>query len=601
MADITLTSDNCTYDIVYLKTDIGLLPVYKIIYNGTLEVGDKVTGQNFVIASATYTTKAFQQVNKIDGEYVYSRSFHYTENYTQDEEYEIYKGKGIRVYQKNTLIYFGPSEGESSELKVLDLTAADRIYNTSWTYDIENWKVPPLFELSDNTGKVMKLQRSVSETTVTGFTIWSNGEYNFFYHGYSSTGTPESVVYGTISYGNTADIDINTGEVGMVWGMGELYIGEKLEDEASTDADEPDNNPNSDSNNPGITYKGGDGDYDYTSDQLPEPPKPTKGVSNSGFVTIYHMTWAQVQELGRYMWGTFNIDDMKKFFANPIDAFYGFFLLPLPDSAYKGETMLITVGNIATEVQAQVVGSITPSDQYIDIEYGPLKTRNFTGKYLDYSPYMKMKIYIPYIGYEELDPQICTHNTLNLKYRIDVATGSFTVWLTATTTDGKEKQQIGEWMGNCALNIPLSSAQHTHMISSMLQAGASVSSFVGSALDASSPSDIANTVTSGINVAQAGLNVVKSMKPTIKMAGSVSGGSAQMGQQTPYILYEAPHQQVAKEQPELTGVASNGVMLLSKLKDKGYCKVNSVNLHIEGATQGELAEIKQILQSGVIL
>lgn len=380
----------------------------------------------------------------------------------------------------------------------------------------------------------------------------------------------------------------------------DLNIADKEPDEK----DVPERNKNTDSNLPNIELGGGDGDWDPDSDEFVDSGKPSLGASGSGFCTIYNPSRSEIQNLGKYMWNTFNIDDLNKFFTNPADAFFAFFILPLPDDALKGESREIRVGKGKTGVTAKVIGSLTESDQYVDVVYGPIKTKNYAGGYLNFSPYMKMKIFIPFVGLYDLDPTLCINNKLTLKYRIYLGTGDFVCWLETLSRPSKKTMNIGTWSGNCAMSIPLSSAQHTHLISSTLQAASTIGSSVATMLtpDVENPSaGVARSISSGFDALNAGVQAAKALKPDIKMSGAITGNAAMMGCYTPYIIYEAPKPAMPKPYQKYTGIATHEIIKLKDLKGSGYAKIKAINLHITHASDNELDMIKNTLMSGVIL
>ena len=142
---------------------------------------------------------------------------------------------------------------------------------------------------------------------------------------------------------------------------------------------------------------GGEGDFDGTSDAIDFPSLPTIGAVDTGFITLYNPTLLEVQNLASYMWsGLFDIATFRKLFADPMDAIIGFSIVPVavPD----GTSREVMVGNIPTGIY------MTPAaSQFVEVDCGTLNVNEYWGAYLDYEPYTKAQIYLPFIGFQTLN------------------------------------------------------------------------------------------------------------------------------------------------------------------------------------------------------
>lgn len=361
--------------------------------------------------------------------------------------------------------------------------------------------------------------------------------------------------------------------------------------------------------NPDNPYQGGDepnnpgdGTFDYSSDVIHVPGLPTTSVVDSGLVSLYAPTPAELQALGNYLWSdAFSVDTFKKMFNNPMDCILGLSLIPV--KVPTGGSKEITVGNIVSTVSCTVCTS-----QYVEVDCGTFtfNRSNFTGSFLDYSPYLKCFLFLPFIGMNEIDMDEWQNSTMGVVYHVDVLTGAMFCFVT------RNGSVIMTYSGQCSENVPLSSNDFTTTIGSILGVASTAVGAVatvataGSAAPAAAAagglSEAALGARTGASLAGAGVSTasqVGSMKPSIRHSGCVGGGAGIMGVKAPYLLFIAPRMATPNNQEKYTGFSSNKIVELSTCS--GYTEVQAINLHIKNANDMEMAEIENGLKTGVIL
>lgn len=321
---------------------------------------------------------------------------------------------------------------------------------------------------------------------------------------------------------------------------------------------------------------GGDGDMDLNGDNIPHPSAPSLGAANSGFVTLYSPSVSDLRALASYMWsGLFDIDTWRRIFADPMSAILGLSILPI--SVPTSGSAAITVGSQTTTVTAPVVSS-----QYVTVNMGSLDVKKLVGCYLDFDPYTRLSMYLPYIGFVPLSADDVMGRTVNLQYIIDVFSGSCVATL---TSDGSV---VGSWAGCCATQIPITSQDWSNVISGALSIAATGAALVSGAT-AVAPLAVAGMANTAIN----------SQKPNISRSGSMGGSAGMLGVQTPFIIATRPKPAIPGRQNAEIGYPS---FIDDELGDlEGYTVIE--NVHLEGipATEAELEEIDTLLHEGVIL
>lgn len=335
---------------------------------------------------------------------------------------------------------------------------------------------------------------------------------------------------------------------------------------------------------------GGNGDFDYTPDPIDIPDLPTVTATSSGLVTLYAPTSDQLKALADYLWSdAFSLESFKKLFNNPMDAILGLYLIPV--NVGTGAAKEITVGNLVSTVSCNTV-----TTQYVPVDCGTFTFSKsaFTNSFLDWSPYTKCYLYLPFIGTQEINIDEFMGTTMHVVYHVDVMTGAMMCYV-SNSTDGV----IYEYMGQCSENIPLSSTSYSNTIGSILNAAAAVGGVVATAVTGGAAAPAALGMLGGASTATA--QAASSLKPSVAHSGNIGGGAGIMSVNYPYLIFITPRTNIPSSQYKYVGTPSNKVVKLSSLSGTGFNQIEAINLSVKGATDTECAEIDATLKAGVIL
>lgn len=376
------------------------------------------------------------------------------------------------------------------------------------------------------------------------------------------------------------------------------------------------------------------GSFDDDSDSIPDSSLPTISAANTGFTRIYNPTLSQVQSLAQYLWTTPDIietiwNHIKQFFENPMDAIIGFNLVPVPvpDGGTENfKLMYIDTG----------VAMTAASNQFVDRDCGTVEIKRYYGSALDQSPYTKVSCFLPYIGTVQLNTDEVMGTTLQVKYRVDICSGSCVAKI---FIDGN---CLYQYSGHCAINIPISSADFSSYVSAAinvakLAVGAATAGAGGAAMAAAQvagseqqtgnmftsqfggssqnlpalpqsyqePQQSEQTTTSasfaGLSPANVSNTVgeIMNAKPHVEHSGSFSGNTGYLGVRRPFIIIERPNMCMPANYQALNGFPAMITMELGTCK--GFTRVQQVQLTGMTATNPEQAEILELLKSGVVL
>lgn len=311
-------------------------------------------------------------------------------------------------------------------------------------------------------------------------------------------------------------------------------------------------------------------------DDIPIPPLPDVDITDTGFITLYRPSLSQVKRLADYMWSdAFSLASFKKLFADPMDCILGFNVLPVAVPA--GEISPVTVGNISTGVNMTECAS-----QWVAFDCGTVNIGTPYDTYLDYSPYTKYSIYLPYIGLQSLSADDVVGQPIHLVYHIDALSCSCVAYLLCGSS------VLYQFAGSCGYSIPLTGDSFRGMISSMINIATTVAGAV-----ATGGMTAPLAISTGASVASNVMNA----KPEVRRSGSVGSSAGLMGVQTPYLILEIPRICKPRDQQRYLGYPSFITDYVGNVG--GYSEWESVILSGVPCTDEERASIEEILKGGV--
>lgn len=312
-------------------------------------------------------------------------------------------------------------------------------------------------------------------------------------------------------------------------------------------------------------------------DPVGPPPVPPPHAINSRFVTLYTPSLSQLNALAEYLWSpAWSIDGFKKIFANPMDCILG--LMIFPALAAPSGSKEVNVGNLSTGVTMSYI-----DNQYVELNCGSYKITEYYASYLDYDPYTKIEIYLPYIGTHRLSADDVMNKTIQLKYMIDLLSGACVAFLVVEGTT------LYTFTGSCATPIPVSGNDWSNMVNGILSVAGAATAAVISGGSAASMAAGAVASTSLF---------VSSHKEHIRHGGSVASAAGLMSIQIPYLIVTRPRQALPAGQNSFQGYPSFMTESLGSLT--GYTEVESCHLEHIPCTDEELKEIERLLKGGVL-
>lgn len=321
-----------------------------------------------------------------------------------------------------------------------------------------------------------------------------------------------------------------------------------------------------------------------TSDPIPDPEAPEIDAITTGLLTIFKPSISQVQALGDYLWSNaFDVNTLKKLFSDPMEAIIGLSIIPINPPAAGSKS--VKIGDVDTGISMPYIGR-----QFVEKDLGSVTIDPYIGSFMDYSPYTKIDIYLPYVGFRSLDPSDVMGTTLSIKYIIDVVTGGCNAVINVSG-----KGAIYQFNGSCIANVPLSAINYSGAIQNAVSALSSGVMTVAGIASGQAP--IAGMGIAGLAANAA--NTAVNTKEHIQRSGSMGGAAGLCSVQFPYVVIERPRISAPDNYNGFVGNTLNVTMTLADCH--GLTLVDQIHLDNVICTEGERDELLRLLKEGVIL
>lgn len=314
-----------------------------------------------------------------------------------------------------------------------------------------------------------------------------------------------------------------------------------------------------------------DDDNGYSDDKdNDENDNDTSDVSSGIGVltTTFKMTKDRLQQLGRFLWGSNIFDNFSLICNNPIENIISCKSIPL---SLDGSTQKIILGNVDTGVNGDKV-----SNNFAKQNIGSIAITEKYHNFLDYAPYTNIIIYLPYVGFKELDTNLVMGKTLSISYTVDIITGGCLCQITSNNV------KLYEFNGNMGIDIPITASNRAQVEAGYISSGIGIASSVASG-------NIVGAVTSLINSAESQYHYASTSSPNPMCVASTN--------RTCYVILDRPTYQTLKSFNHTRGKKCYLTKTINTLKGYTICDEH-IDLSGISATDSEKEELIKILSSG---
>ena len=313
-------------------------------------------------------------------------------------------------------------------------------------------------------------------------------------------------------------------------------------------------------------------------------------TSGSGLIHVYNPTAGEMTSFGKWLWVTYADNDIQKLWNNPFDGVisaHELYARPSVDGRDNIRSGFLTCPTTANLVRVR----------YNQINCGSVVIPEWYSNYLDYSPYTKASVYLPFIGIVELDSDDIIGHGINITYTVDSYNGSCIAQITVAKQG--YNNTVYQFSGNCSVELPLAGGSQAAIRAGLISAAAtgitSVIGGVASLLTGNIPGAIGG-IAHGVGSA---ISTAVSQKSTVQHSGSFGASYGAMGIKKPYLIIRRPIQKQVINYNEDYGFPAHKRVLIGSCS--GYLRAKEVHVVSPTATDEEKAMIENLLKQGVFV
>ena len=314
-----------------------------------------------------------------------------------------------------------------------------------------------------------------------------------------------------------------------------------------------------------------DNDSGYNDEKDKDEKDNDTGDVSAGIgvlTSTFKMTKERLVQLGQFLWGANIFDKFSLVNNNPIENIISCKSIPINT---EGANQEIVLGNVTTGVNGEKI-----SNNFAKQTIGSIAINEHYHNFLDYAPYTNVILYLPYIGFKELDTSLVMNKTIQVIYTVDAITGGCLAQVYVNSV------RLYEFTGNVGIDIPITASNRAQVESGYIQAG------VGATMSAIG-GNVGSAVTSLLNSATSQYHYSSTGNPSPMCVASTN--------RTCYVIIDRPNYQNLKAFNHTRGRKCYLSKTINTLHGFTICDSN-IDLSGINATQSELEELKEILSSG---
>ena len=314
-----------------------------------------------------------------------------------------------------------------------------------------------------------------------------------------------------------------------------------------------------------------DNDNGYNDGEDKDDEDDDTGDVSAGIgvlTSTFKMTKERLVQLGQFLWSSNIFDRFSLINNNPIENIVSCKSIPINTDGTNQE---IVLGNVTTGVNGEKI-----SNNFAKQTIGSILINEHYHNFLDYTPYTNVILYLPYIGFKELDTTLVMNKTIQVIYTVDSITGGCLAQVYVNNV------RLYEFTGNVGIDIPITASNRAQVEAGYIQAG------VGAAMSAVG-GNIGSAVTSLLNSATSQYHYSSTGNPNPMCVASTN--------RTCYAIIDRPNYQNLKAFNHTRGRKCYLSKTIGSLHGFTVCDSN-IDLSGINATQSELEELKEILSNG---
>lgn len=346
-------------------------------------------------------------------------------------------------------------------------------------------------------------------------------------------------------------------------------------------------------------------------------------------IYLYKIDAANLAVVAQSLWASSLFDKFKDVIFSPASGILGCHILPYQiDSDEMVHTVKLCgteakFANMGTDVEPTQVPGLNPTYTYAYASWAVAAQNHhsevfyvepFFNSFLDFEPYTKIQLRLPFIGTVPIPTSAVMGGYIMINYILDNRNGNLVAQVYAISMRNHETDDanggilIGQWSGNCALSMALTG----NSMGSQDVVGA-IKGFASNAVgtivqdnSSNQTSPVGSLVSAGVN---AGLDILTARHEP-RLFGTLNSGSGPLTDLTCRLIITRPVDVTPGSYKVIDGVRvfsadglleqkglaaySGGTVAQYSGVTQGYVLGN-----IDGATEGEINEIRRLFAEGV--
>ena len=245
-------------------------------------------------------------------------------------------------------------------------------------------------------------------------------------------------------------------------------------------------------------------------------------------------------------------------------------------------------------VYKTMCGAVINNEYNSIINVGSVEVPRYFNSFLDYAPYTKLELYLPFYGMVDLDVNLCMGTTVYIHYIIDMGNGTATAVISTAT------KLIKDVTFKIAVDIPIEQTNASDMRRDNTMMLLSTAVGIGGAVATGGTSALASGM-----LATAGLNTINTLSKNrehLVKGAEMAGVSGWYGPTKPFVVITRAIPKETELYNFMYGKPSEASIQLSDEINSGNFFIVD-EIHLEGfntATSTEIDMIERALKSGVI-
>ena len=225
----------------------------------------------------------------------------------------------------------------------------------------------------------------------------------------------------------------------------------------------------------------------------------------------------------------------------------------------------------------------------LPINFGPYTYKLTPSNYLDFEPYTKATLYLPYAGMVDVPMCVMNDGGIDVTYRVNMVTGETVINVMPASSYTGDQPYIRTLHANLGEVVPITRTNCVEVARNYVNGTVNaLTGFVGSL-----SGNLSGMASVGKNMLSMAGN------PTTMSGANYNPNLARLNRYTPYVLITKQVDETPTDYGKFVGYPYEQIATLSTLS--GFTVVGEVFGHMSFAQEDEQDEIFRLLKTGVIL